>query len=332
MAWVCEAAGRDNIPMDTEGSYRIFERTDSRSKIDEAIPICGRTHLLPEPRDFLNHLRIAISLRPVATEIVAVEEIDVAVLAAGDRQVRIGPGLVRQQNDACRSQIQIIPRHSCLIERSEVIQQRYTGRPWFQLHDAVAQVRTGFLTKGVEGAIGNREIEIAVGIRGNSAAAHPNASLVAVGSGNPTSGLLQRRRVVRNDPAVISAKIAVGCKRNIQPAFVEQQCGPLQVEAGVESKDTVGAFSRGAGIRRLDSPRPAEFFRTRSQIQSVEPVIKGAVLLGGRYYIDGVAGHVDDRSAGDSYLRHDIARVHVRGCQAGYANIGVEEVDSPCLL
>src|SRR5664279_2897156 len=61
----------------------------------------------------------------------------------------------------------------------------------------------------------------------------------------------------------------------------------------------------------------------------MDAVIKSAVLLGGRHYIDGVAGHVDDRSAGDSYLRHDIARVHVRGGQAGYAYVGVEEVDSP---
>ena len=51
-----------------ESPYRIFERTDSRSKIDVAIPIGGRTHLLAEPGDFLHHLRIAIAIRPVATE------------------------------------------------------------------------------------------------------------------------------------------------------------------------------------------------------------------------------------------------------------------------
>ena len=96
-------AGQHSI-MDTEGPYRILERADSRSKINVAIPISGCTHLLAESRDFLNHLRIAIAIGPVAAKVVAVEYVDVTVLAAGDRQVRIRTGLVRQQNNTCRSQ------------------------------------------------------------------------------------------------------------------------------------------------------------------------------------------------------------------------------------
>ena len=61
----------------------------------------------------------------------------------------------------------------------------------------------------------------------------------------------------------------------------------------------------------------------------MQAVIKSAILLSGRHYIDRVAGYVNDRSAGDSYLRHDIARVHIRRRQAVNTGIGIEEVDSP---
>ena len=61
----------------------------------------------------------------------------------------------------------------------------------------------------------------------------------------------------------------------------------------------------------------------------MKAVIKSAILLGDRHDIDRVAGYVDDGSAGDSYLRHDVARVHVRRAHGGDAGIWVQEVGSP---
>ena len=43
--------------------------------------------------------------------------------------------------------------------------------------------------------------------------------------------------------------------------FVEQQGGPLQVEAGVKSKNPIQAFTRGARVRCLDRLGPTELFR-----------------------------------------------------------------------
>jgi hypothetical protein len=60
-------------------------------------------------------------VKVVRGELVAIDQINFAAFAADYQEVRIWPGLIRQQHDASGPQISVVRLHAGLIERGEVI-------------------------------------------------------------------------------------------------------------------------------------------------------------------------------------------------------------------
>ena len=57
---------------------------------------------------------LPLSSGVVSAEIIAIQQVDVAVFPAGDGEMWISTGLIGQQQHAGRSQIEILLRHLCL--------------------------------------------------------------------------------------------------------------------------------------------------------------------------------------------------------------------------
>src|SRR6202522_1301206 len=169
--------------------YTLFLRTGPRPEVHMSVPICRGSHLLSQlPPDLLNDLRVS-SCFVVSSQPIAIHYVDVPVLTARDREMRIGPTLIWKQQHASRTEIEVVLRHICLIIGSEEVGQRDTMRIKTELYYTIAEVDTGLVTISVKRSIGGRKIEIAIMISGYSASAHPNTTLITVRGRHPGPNL-----------------------------------------------------------------------------------------------------------------------------------------------
>src|SRR5262249_40550713 len=108
------------------------------------------------------------------------------------------------------------------------------------------QILRGRAEAGAE-AVARGEVEVALGVHAQPAAALPDAGSGAVGGG--VENLLQRQvaRLVADDPAVIRAVVPVGGNGAVDDAVDQGQGGALVFLQGVEGQDPVDAAVTSAG-------------------------------------------------------------------------------------
>ena len=130
------------------------------------------------------------------------------------------------------------------------------------LDEAVAEVPSARVS--VERPVAGQRVEVADRIGRQSSAGLPDSGEAAVGRGVVDHDLLQARRVVAEDPAVIRTLIAVRRPRDVDGAVIEEQAGALIVRPRVE-RDVVLRVApvAGAGHARLNDERAAGSLRCR---------------------------------------------------------------------
>ena len=269
------------------------------------------------------HLHDTVAIRPAAlihTEIVAIDEVDLALFPGRHEEVGVRARLVWQHDHAARAEVQITRCQSGLIPGGEEVRHAHaiTGR---ELQDAVTI--GGLLRSGdVEGPVASRHIDAAGLIGGRAGAGHPDAAQSAVRRGVEDGDLVQRRGVVPDEPSVIRTVVAVRGPRDVDHAVQEQETASVVVPQGIEEDfvaDAPGAdaVDGGTAIPRphaessiSDGHRPAKLLRARGNVEGMEPLhIVGAVDSDFLRFRDDVQGPglvVDDGSTGDADFGHHV--------------------------
>src|SRR5204863_3493448 len=103
------------------------------------------------------------------THIVPIDQINRAVLSPADSQVRVWPALIRQQEHAARSKIEIVDRHRCLVMGREVVGW---GAVRVDGLERVAVVAPS--TAGIESTVSGHEVDSPRLVGGQSVAALPD--------------------------------------------------------------------------------------------------------------------------------------------------------------
>src|ERR1700722_19962650 len=93
----------------------------------------------------------------------------------------------------------------------------------------------------------------------------------------------------------------------IDHAIDQQKTGPLQLLGGVEKNIAVAVVVvASARSRGLDQYRATEFLLSGGDVECVQAIILGAVVVGIGDHVHGVGVGIDYRGAGDSVLRLDV--------------------------
>jgi hypothetical protein len=149
--------------------------------------------------------------------------------------VRVKSGLIGEEHRSPRSQIFINGIKGSLVERSKPIE--HLEACWIQLHETVAIVRPR--GGSVKGPIAGGQINVAVCVDARSAATLPDAALRSVGSDIVNRSLLNGRRVVRKQLAVVGPYVGVRREADVDDAVQKQEGLALQVLGGVENHMTL---------------------------------------------------------------------------------------------
>ncbi len=217
-----------------------------------------------------------------------------------------------------------------MIEGGEIIGQGDSARRGGELDESLAQILAARV--GIERAVSRDQIDIALIVDRRRGATGPKGSLAAVGSAVIYKHLLQRRRVITDEPAVICAGVAVGGPRGVDDAVQQQQAGALFVISGNEC-------DRGASVARsrngsFNEHRTSGLLGSRRQVERMQ-----AVRVGRRaarrfhrhgYHVQRRRSRVNDGGARDPDLGNNLITVEsVLVRDRAHTGRGVEEADLP---
>ncbi len=241
-----------------------------------------------------------------AAHVVAVDEVDGAVLAGADHFVWVGAALVGEQQHPAGAEVEVPVVEGALDAGGEVVLH---GPAWREPDERVAVV--GSAAVGVHQPVAADEVEAAGGVGGDPVAVHPDAAVVAVGGGAVDQHPLQRRGVVAEHPAVERFLIAVAGEADIDDAVCEQSACALVLAQGVEGEGAAGGAVAAAGHARLDHDRAAELLGAGAEVERVQALhVAGraaAHFLGLRNDVDRAGCLIDHRCPGDPDLVGDVA-------------------------
>ena len=167
-------------------------------------------------------------------QVVAVQEIDLALLSAAYKEIGAVADRGRQDHGATGAEVGIVGVESVLVERREIIDhvQPTTGG---QLNETIAQaVGIHVCIVGVKSAIARFKIEVAVPIDGRCLAALPYASIAAIGVGVVSRSEGKGSSIVTKYPAVVGRIITVGSVADVNGAIEQHQAWPVQLPQGIE--------------------------------------------------------------------------------------------------
>ena len=207
-------------------------------------------------------------------QVVPVQEVNPALLAGGDEQVRVrgAAHAVRQDHHAAGTQVGVAAAQVLLVVGGEVVGHPQApavdvgaggggGGVHDELEDGVPVVAPDRETVGVkvahdlgavvgERAVAGGNVERPGGIGGHAAAGHPDAAVRTVGRGVEHGPQRQRRGVVAQHPAVVGTVVTVGGEGQVNPAAGQREGGALVFAMNVEVDAAVDRPVPGAGDGR----------------------------------------------------------------------------------
>ena len=167
-------------------------------------------------------------------------------LPAADHLVRVGAGLVGEEQRPARAEVVVRRVQGRLVERREGVGDRSAR---CHPHVAVAPVRAA-----VERPVAGDEVEAAGRVGCEPVTAHPYACVVRVRRQAHSERLLQGRRVVAEDPAVVRLEVAVAREAEVDDAVEQQERGVLVLAQRHERQwppdDPCPCRERSPGSRR----------------------------------------------------------------------------------
>ena len=218
-----------------------------------------------------------LSLRgAVAAEVVQVDEVEDALLAADDALVGGGAGLGRQLQQAAGAEVLVDLVELELVVGGEGILDGRAAAGGAEAEQRVAVV--GAAGVDVVLAVAGGDEQVAVGRDGGGGAAGPEGGQVLVGAGDEGVDLLERRRVVAGEDAVGGVVVGVGGPGDVDDAVVQGQAGALEFGAGVEGDGAVDAADAAAAEARVDDGGAAELLGAAGHVQGVQALD----VVGGR--------------------------------------------------
>ena len=128
-------------------------------------------------------------------------------------------GLIGQEDDAGGSNVEVLIVEVGVVERREEVEQ-VEARRKFQI--AFAEVGLA-----VEGAVAGDGVDIAGGVGGGGGSALPDRGAIAIRRRVEDSRLLQRPRIIAEQPAVIVPQVAMRGESDVDGSIGEQQADAL---------------------------------------------------------------------------------------------------------
>ena len=250
----------------------------------------------------------------VAPQVVPIEQINSTLLARANQQmgVRGAADRIRQHHGAAGAEIVVHGIERGLIKRREVVshdqqivRSSVGGGDFDETVTQTVRGLAGIIRE--ERPVSRLKIDIAVGVRGRSGAGLPDAAQPAVGTRVIDSNLLQRLRVIAEQPAMIRTVVAVRSVSDVNHAVEQQQTGTVHLAQIVERHVAGHAAVPGSVDRCLNAHRAAKFLRAARNVQGVEPVPIRAALFGFDFEVNRIAVGVDDRRAGNADFRNNVA-------------------------
>ena len=148
---------------------------------------------------------------------VTVHDIHHALFPTANNQAR-----VRNEERILDTQVFVRCVQEGPVERREPVEERSSRT---DLDEAVPEIPSTHVA--VERSVAGKRVQISVRIRRQSSARLPDAAQTAVRRRVVDHDLLQRRRVVAEDPPVIRALIAVRGPCDVDGAVIDEQCRAL---------------------------------------------------------------------------------------------------------
>ena len=210
----------DSSPLVNVNAWTIV---GDRAEIDPPVEVHRRA-VVPglrraEREDVLQRLDdLAVVAGVEMPHVVAIDQIDRAVLPGADQQVRMCTGLIRQQHQPAGAEVDVARVERALVVRREVVEHVPGG---VDLDVAVAEIRPPVSALNVPSPVTKYMLPAASAATPD--AAHPDAGPLAVRRGAVSQRLLQRRGVVAQHPAVVRLHVAMAGERDVDDAVVQQQ-------------------------------------------------------------------------------------------------------------
>src|SRR5262249_55878532 len=210
-------------------------------------------------------------------EIVAIDDVEPALLAAADHQMRM-PGsayFVGKKDNTGRTNVKVFVIQVGVVEGSEIIDE-FEIRA--QLDETFAEV--GASAVHIEGAIAGDDVNIARIVGGRRGSRLPQSRGGSIGGGVEDADLTEGLRGIPQQPAVIVADIAVRREANVNDSVEQKQPEPLLVVSRIEGHDgaavprarhgclhddwAAGALGAGADIKGVEAMHERTGFFRRS--------------------------------------------------------------------
>src|ERR1700757_3060005 len=164
-------------------------------------------------------------------------------------------GLRREEHCASRSQVSVFAVEAGLIRWRELVLYLGDTIGEIQIKNAVAVIHAARVRRRSRVvAVSGRRKHAAVGlgcriqlIRSQASAGHPESASHAIGTRVVYTGLLQRRRVVSQNPSMPGTIVTVGSKPDVDDPIQQKQSRALVLPLRVEGQLAAHASIAGAG-------------------------------------------------------------------------------------
>lgn len=216
---------------------------------------------------------------------VAIENVDPALLAAGDEFMGKGAvKLIGEDEGSGGTQVKIVGVEVSHVPRGEIIGDREIGA---KLHDAIAVgLATVWDIEAVGAGFGGLNEYVGF-VGGETVAGLPDGSQSAVGRGVEDSELRQTGSAVGQDPAAVAVVAEVRAEAQVKDTVEQQKAGTVFLVEAVEDGDVSLIAGAGGG----DQDGAAKLLRSGSDVEGVKVVTDlGPALDSLSHHIDRVGG------------------------------------------
>ena len=254
----------------------------------------------------------------------AIENIDVALLAGGDEFIGMGAVLIGEDNGPGGTQVKIVGVEVSHAPRGEIIGDRKIGG---KLDDAIAVgLATVWDIEPIAAGFGGLHEDVAVFVGGETGAGLPDGSQSVVGRGVEDSALRQTGSVVGKDPAAVAIVAEVRAEAQVKDTVEQQEAGAVFLVETVED----GFVPLIAGAGGGDQDGAARLLIAGGDIEGVEMVTDGRVEKRLGHQIHGVGGGIDNWSSGNAFLGETgtgaAREIFATGSRATVKHAGVPEL------
>src|SRR6202790_5272006 len=230
--------------MENDGRRQTPPPFYAGGEVQGVVPVGGRTeqHVVGDVRFQNNLLKNPTVVRREHSKAVAIENVDDALLAAGDEFMGIGAVLIGKDDGAGGTQIKIVGVEIGHAPRGEIVGEREIGS---QLQHAVAErlATVGDIVRG--GRFGGLHEDVAVCVGSETVARLPNGSQSGVRRGVEYGELRQTGSVVGKNPAGGAVVAGVRAEAQVKDTVEQQEAGTVFLVQAVE--DGLVSLIAGAG-------------------------------------------------------------------------------------